>query len=136
MCLSLPFSLNFFFLSLFGFVYPPPSVVTPYFLPRVIPLLFFSFCLFLFFPFGALVIPSSLPASSLCRHLTSVSWDRLRRQISTVCSADRWGQCTCLEKLSALLRSLLSISWVRATRLESMKLYFIYSRTWKRISNV
>lgn len=63
--------------------------------------------------------PLALPSPR--RHLTSVSWDRPRRQTPTVSSADRWGQFICLERLSALLRSWPSISWVQDTRLEERK---------------
>lgn len=63
--------------------------------------------------------PLALPSPH--RHLTSVSWDRPRRQTPTVSSADRWGQFICLERLSALLRSWPSISWVQDTRLEERK---------------
>lgn len=56
-----------------------------------------------------------------CRRLTSVSWDRRRRRTPTGCSVDRWGRFTCLERLSALLRSWLSTSWAQATRSEAVK---------------
>jgi len=74
-----------------------------------------TFVLHFIFQFVFFLKPYLQPLSC-CRHLTSVSWDRQRRQMSTVCSADRWEQCTCLERLSALLRSWPSISWVRGTR--------------------
>lgn len=70
--------------------------------------------------FWCLSIIFCLPPSC-CRRLTSVSWDRQRRRMPTVFSADRWGQFTCLERRSALLRSWLSISWDRATRFEGLK---------------
>lgn len=85
-------------------------------------LVFYPICLSLFPP---QILPSS--RSSTCtphpprRHLTSVSWDRPRRQMPTVSSADRWGQFICLERLSALLRSWPSISWAQDTRLEERK---------------
>lgn len=70
--------------------------------------------------FWCLSIIFCLPPSC-CRRLTSVSWDRQRLRMPTVFSADRWGQFTCLERRSVLLRSWLSISWVRATRFEGLK---------------
>ncbi len=100
----------------------------PYFLspkhPVPLPSLFSSFN-GLFLCFLIFCFASSHPTSIiLClhpfchRHLTSVSWDRQRQQMPTECSADRWGQFTCLERPSALPRSWLSISWVQVIRLE------------------
>lgn len=112
-----PSVLSGYFWSFLSFL----PVLIPYFLLGLPPFLLFIFnCLFLCF-----CVPFLLPTSNIvylhlscCRRLTSVSWDHPRQQMPTACSVDRWGQFTCLERLSALLRSWLFINWVRVTRLE------------------
>lgn len=95
---------------------PLPSVLSCYF-RSCLSFLFFTVYFLPYFLFHLLhFLPPSLPPLPPRRHLTSVSWDRLRRRMSTACSAGRWEPFTCLAKLSALLRSWLSISWGRATR--------------------